>query len=187
MRIIGGNFRGKKIVAPESLPVRPTTDYAKTGLFNILNNRFNFNDIQVLDLFAGTGSITYELLSRGCTRIHCVDRNAGCIHFIKSTLEKLRSPASVKTAHADALTWLEKSVVKYDVIFADPPFEMDIASELTQLVFDNIKLATDGLLIIEHQSTKDYSQLAHFSEARKYGNITFSFFTVSAIALATAN
>ncbi len=176
MRIIGGNFRGKKIVAPESLPVRPTTDYAKTGLFNILNHRFNFNEILVLDLFAGTGSITYEFLSRGCERIHCVDRDSGCVQFIKSTLERLRSPSSVKAAHADALTWLEKSVVKYDVIFADPPFEMDIANELSQLVFNNDKLATNGLLIIEHQSTKDYSLLTHFLEARKYGNITFSFF-----------
>ena len=175
MRIIGGNFRGKKIVAPESLPVRPTTDYAKTGLFNILNHRFNFNEILVLDLFAGTGSITYEFLSRGCERIHCVDRDSGCVQFIKSTLERLRSPSSVKAAHADALTWLEKSVVKYDVIFADPPFEMDIANELSQLVFNNDKLATNGLLIIEHQSTKDYSLLTHFSEARKYGNITFCF------------
>ena len=177
MRIIGGNFRGKKIIAPETLPVRPTTDFAKTGLFNILNHRFSFPQIKVLDLFAGTGSITYEFLSRGCTTIHCVDRNAGCVQFITTTLEKLRSPATIRVAHADALTWLEKSSSKYDVIFADPPFEMEIAGDLSQLVFNTDKLSDNGLLIIEHQSTKNYSHLPHFSEARKYGNITFSFFS----------
>ena len=181
MRIIAGKHKNRVIPTLKKSDYRPSTAKFREALFSILSSG-NFadttliNGAQVLDLFAGTGSITYEFLSRGCERIHCVDRDSGCVQFIKSTLERLRSPSSVKAAHADALTWLEKSVVKYDVIFADPPFEMDIANELSQLVFNNDKLATNGLLIIEHQSTKDYSLLTHFSEARKYGNITFSFF-----------
>lgn len=176
MRIIAGQYRGKKITAPESLPVRPTTDFAKTGLFNMLNHRYNFNTIKVLDLFSGTGSITYEFLSRGCSQIIAVDKNAGCIKFIDQTLEQLRAPSSVFTAKDDAISWINNNIEKFDIIFADPPFEMEITEELINTVFENKTLLPGGSLILEHQTLKDHSGLEHFVESRKYGNITFSFF-----------
>ena len=175
MRIIGGIYRGKKITAP-LLTVRPTTDFAKTGLFNIINNRYNLSQCRILDLFAGTGSITYEFISRGCRFIDCIDRNSECVKFINQTLENLRSPTTVKTAQSDAITWLQKTTSKYDIIFADPPFEMEICATLKDLIFKEGKLTKDGVFIFEHQSEKDYNQLDHFQESRKYGNVTFTFF-----------
>jgi 16S rRNA (guanine966-N2)-methyltransferase len=176
VRIIGGLYRGKKIQAPESLPVRPTTDFAKTGLFNILLNHYDLEKIRVLDLFAGTGSISYELLSRGCSEIDIVDRNKACVQFIRQTMEKLRAPSGIRVHYADALTFLGKDQQKYDVIFADPPFDMEITQDLVHSVHDLNKLDDDGLLITEHQSLKNYSGLPGFYEMRKYGNVSFSFF-----------
>lgn len=176
MRIIGGQWRGKKITAPDTLTVRPTTDFAKTGLFNILNHRYNLNIVKVLDLFAGTGSITYEFLSRGCSEIIAVDKNAGCVKFIDHTLELLRAPSSVFTAKDDAIVWLNNNIETFDIIFADPPFEMEIAEELITAVFENKKLLPGGSLILEHQTLKKYNGMEHFVDSRKYGNITFSFF-----------
>ena len=176
MRIIGGQWRGKKITAPESLAVRPTTDFAKTGLFNMLHHRYQLTTIKALDLFSGTGSITYELLSRGCTEIIAIDKNAGCIKFIDQTLDLLHAPSTVFTAKEDAIVWLNNNIETFDIIFADPPFEMEICASLKELIFKEEKLIKDGVFIFEHQSNKDYSQLEHFQESRKYGNVTFSFF-----------
>jgi len=176
VRIIGGNFRGKLITAPASLPVRPTTDFAKTGLFNILLNHFDIDEIQALDLYAGTGSITYELLSRGCTSIHAADRNKDCVQFIRNTLEKLRAPGNVKVYQADAAIFLTKNNTAYDVIFADPPFEDEVAQDLLTIIHDYKKLKPDGIFILEHITGKNYSTLPGFYDMRKYGNVSFSFF-----------
>lgn len=176
MRIIGGNFKGKKLVAPSTLPVRPTTDFAKTGLFNIINNRYRFSAISVLDLFTGTGSITFELFSRGCVNVIAVDKDAGCIKFIDEILEILNAPATVQTIQAYALPWLQKANESFDIIFADPPFEMEIAEALIKIVFESDKLLPGGTLILEHSSARRYSHLPQFIETRKYGNVSFSFF-----------
>jgi 16S rRNA (guanine966-N2)-methyltransferase len=176
VRIIGGTLRGKKLLAPDSLPVRPTTDFAKTGLFNILSVQFNFNECTVLDLYAGTGSITYEFLSRGCTKIECVDRHAACIKYIKETIEKLKFEGDIKVTLADAFTYLGKNNHQFDIIFADPPFADEITEGLAQIVFRAGKLKDGGMLIIEHITGKDYQDLNHFIETRKYGNVSFSFF-----------
>lgn len=178
MRIIGGNYRGKKLVAPASLPVRPTTDFAKTGLFNILLNRYELSEVKVLDLFAGTGSITYELLSRGCTKLHAVDRNKDCVTFIRQTLERLRAPGSVRVYQADALTFLQKNNDVYNIIFADPPFEEEYAETLLNTIREYKIINAEGWFILEHITGKDYSLLPGFEETRKYGNVSFSFFNV---------
>jgi 16S rRNA (guanine966-N2)-methyltransferase len=176
VRIIGGSFRGKKLIAPDSLQVRPTTDFAKTGLFNLLLNRYDLPEIKVLDLYAGTGSITYELLSRGCSTIHAVDRNKDCVNFIRQTLERLRAPGTVKAFQADAITFLQKNMETYDVIFADPPFEEDLAADLLEVIRFAKKLDNGGVFVLEHITGRDYSLLNGFQECRKYGNVSFSFF-----------
>ncbi|MEP7265176.1 MAG: 16S rRNA (guanine(966)-N(2))-methyltransferase RsmD [Bacteroidota bacterium] len=178
MRIIGGNFRGKKLVAPASLLVRPTTDFAKTGLFNILLNRYDLPEVKVLDLFSGTGSITYELLSRGCTKLHAVDRNRDCVNFIRHTLERLRAPGSVRVYQSDALTFLQKNNDVYDIIFADPPFEEEHAEALLNNIREYKIINPGGLFVLEHVTGKNYSLLPGFEETRKYGSVSFSFFSV---------
>ena len=143
MRIISGLYKSRKIVAPKSLPVRPTTDMAKEGLFNILNNHFYFDEISVLDLFAGTGNISYEFASRGTTNIICVDQDFGCIKFINQTAEAFKMP--IHTIKSDVFKYLEKATVKSDIIFADPPygFEDEQFYQISELVLKN-KLRVSG-------------------------------------------
>jgi 16S rRNA (guanine966-N2)-methyltransferase len=175
IRIISGTHKGRIVHAPKNLPVRPTTDFAKESLFNILNNHFDFEEIKVLDLFCGTGNITYEFLSRGCTDITCVDENYNCITFIKKTIENFNlSPA--KVVKADVFSFLKNTMETYDIIFADPPFDMEKFDQIAPLVFEKKLLRENGYLIIEHGPLTDLSQQEHFKEKRKYGNLNFSFF-----------
>ncbi|SMC55825.1 RsmD family RNA methyltransferase [Cellulophaga tyrosinoxydans] len=176
MRIISGKHKGRKITAPNKLPVRPTTDMAKEGLFNILNNTYYFNDISVLDLFSGTGNIAFEFGSRGCASITAVDENHGCIKFISETTEKLELPISA--IKSDVFSYLEKSGSKFDIIFADPPYDLEFSdfSKIPELVFSRGLLLEDGVLVIEHSKHTDLSKLPHFNNQRKYGASVFSFF-----------
>lgn len=177
MRIISGTYKGRKIVAPKKLPVRPTTDMAKEALFNILNNQYYFDDILVLDLFSGTGNISYEFASRGTERIVAVDDNYGCIKFITETSEAFEMP--VQAIKSDVFKYLENSKQKHNIIFADPPynFEIKLFSKIPELIFENQLLHEDGLLIIEHSKHTDLSYLPHYSHSKKYGGNMFSFFT----------
>lgn len=176
MRIISGTFRGKKIQAPAGLPVRPTTDYAKTGLFNIIASRYRFSQLSVADLFSGTGSLTYEFFSRGTTVLTAVDRAPGCVRFIKETLKSLQAPDKVVAIQSDVLSWLETCADSFDIIVADPPFAETPASEIVDIVSNRKLLRRDGILIIEHAGDRDLSGLPGFAESRKYGNVRFSFF-----------
>lgn len=176
MRIISGLYKGRRITAPKKLPVRPTTDMAKEALFNILNNQYYFDDISVLDLFSGTGNISYEFASRGTEKITAVDDDNGCIKFIEETAKAFEM--SINTIKSDVFKYLEKSDQKYTVIFADPPydFEDESFSKLPELVFQNSLLEDDGLLIIEHSKHTHLSDLAHYSHSKSYGGNQFSFF-----------
>ena len=176
MRIISGKHKGRKITAPSKLPVRPTTDMAKEGLFNILNNTYYFNDISVLDLFSGTGNIAFEFGSRGCLAITSVDENQGCIKFISETSEQLE--LNISAIKSDVFGYLEKTGGKYDIVFADPPYDLDFDdfSKIPELVFSRELLLEDGVLIIEHSKHTDLSKLPHFTNQRKYGGSVFSFF-----------
>lgn len=176
MRIISGKYKGKQILAPASLPVRPTTDFAKTGLFNILNNKLDYNALQVLDLFAGTGCISYEFLSRGAQSVLSVDQDAKCVTFIKKTFEVLKAN-NAKALQADAFKFLQNQKQGFDIIFADPPFAMLKYEELISLVFTQHLLKEDGILIIEHSADVDLQSNYHITETRKYGQVAFSFFT----------
>lgn len=176
MRIISGSHRGKQLIAPKNLPVRPTTDFAKESLFNILNNYFYLDSIKVLDLFAGTGNISYEFGSRGCPDITAVDSHAGCVQYIHKTAAALSYP--IEVIKSDAFTFLERNLSSYDVIFADPPYdlpEQDL-ERLVSLVFERNLLAPDGLLIIEHSAKISMEENPYFDHDRRYGGTAFSLF-----------
>ena len=176
MRIISGKYKGRRISAPKRLPVRPTTDMAKEALFNILNNTYYFDEISVLDLFAGTGNISYEFASRGTDQIVCVDADHGCVKFIDKTAQEFGF--GITTVKSDALKYLEKTTYKATIIFADPPYNMSLTdfSKIPETVFNNKLLLEGGVLIIEHSKQTDLSHLAHFTNQRKYGGSIFSFF-----------
>jgi len=163
-------------MAPKKLPVRPTTDMAKEGLFNILNHRYHFEETHVLDLFSGTGNISFEFASRGAIGITAVDGHIGCIQFIHKTATELKFPINVQKV--DVFKFLERDKTKYDIIFADPPYDFkeDLFLKLPDLVFKNRLLKEEGILIVEHSPQTSLEEHAHFREKRKYGSSIFSFF-----------
>ena len=176
MRIISGLYKGRKLQAPKKLPVRPTTDMAKEALFNILNNHYYFDDISVLDLFSGTGNISYEFASRGTENIIAVDAHYGCIKFINQTAESFDMP--ITAIKSDVFKFLENSKKQHTIIFADPPydFEVDLFTKIPELVFQNELLEDEGQLIVEHSKHTDLSHLEHYSHTKSYGGNAFSFF-----------
>lgn len=176
MRIISGIHKGKRLSAPKNLPVRPTTDIAKEALFNILANRFYFPEINCIDLFAGTGNVSYEFISRGVQQVTAVDMHYNCIKYISKTARDLEM--NITAIKSDVFRYLEKNAEKADIIFADPPYDMPIEKfqKIVEIVFASEKLKEDGLLIIEHAKRMELSDTPHFSSARNYSNSTFSFF-----------
>ena len=173
MRIISGKYKGKRIIAPHNLPVRPTTDRAKEALFNILDSRYYFNDKNVLDLFSGTGNISYEFASRGIEEIICVDSNYNCIKFIDSNSEQLK--INISTKKSDCLEYLKKCKKQFNFIFADPPYYYNNHQELVKSVKVNNLVKEDGCLIIEHDKTTSFED--DNAELRKYGTVHFSIFS----------
>lgn len=176
MRIISGEYKGRRITAPSKLPVRPTTDMAKEALFNILNNQYYFDDISVLDLFSGTGNISYEFASRGTQNITAVDANFGCVKFINETSESFEM--LIKTIKSDVFKFLEHSRQRHTIIFADPPYDFDLNqfSKIPELVFNNNLLENEGLLIVEHSKHTKLNDLQYYSHSKNYGGNMFSFF-----------
>jgi len=178
MRIVSGTHKSRVITAPKNLPVRPTTDLSKEALFNILNNRFHFSEIRVLDLFSGTGNISYEFASRGCKNIKAVDAHYGCVQFIKKTAEGFEFP--IDAVKSDVFQYLESRNQTFDFIFADPPYDLPQESfeKIVELVFKHERLSEDGLLVIEHSKHTKLSHLGHFSTQKNYGGSVFSFFEI---------
>ena len=173
MRIISGKHKSKKIIAPHNLSVRPTTDRAKEALFNILNNRYYFDGKNVLDLFSGTGNISYEFASRGIEEIISVDRNYNCIKFIDSTSKELKM--NISTIKSDGLSFLKNCKKQFNFIFADPPYNYDNYSEIVSLVKENNLVKKDGCLIIEHDNTTSFTD--NNIEIKKYGTVHSSIFS----------
>lgn len=176
MRIISGSHKGRKLVAPKNLPVRPTTDRSKEALFNILQHQYDWENTTVLDLFSGTGSISYEFGSRGVKNIIAVDRNKMCIDFIRKTSESLKLP--IQVTQMDTRKYLSSVKMQFDLIFADPPYDMATPQyhEIIEKVFANQLLDEHGLLIIEHSDQEGFEEHSRFSQSRKYGSNVFSFF-----------
>lgn len=175
MRIISGTHKGRKIDPPSNLPVRPTTDYAKTGLFNILNNYFDFANLSILDLFSGTGNISFEFASRGVKEITSVDASSRCIQFIKETSEKLQFE-NIKTIRRDIFEFLESCENSFDIIFADPPYDMKGIENIPELIFEKKLLNENGWFILEHSGKINFSEYPNFFDKRLYGDVNFSFF-----------
>ena len=175
MRIISGIKKSIIIKAPKNLPVRPTTDKVKESLFNIILNKFNLNQISVLDLFSGTGNVSYEFASRGCPNLLSIDNNHNCIKFINKTASKLE--LNIKTKKIDYKVFLKKNKKKFDIIFADPPYDFTIRQylEITELIKENEILSDIGELIIEHSSNINLSDNFKNIDERKYGSSVLSF------------
>jgi 16S rRNA (guanine966-N2)-methyltransferase len=175
MRIIGGRLKGLRLNPPKNLPVRPTTDLAKEALFNILQNQIEFENITVLDLFSGTGNIAMEFASRGAEKVTGVDRSIHCINYLKDA-SRQHGLTEIETFKADVFKYLDMETEQYDLIFADPPYDLNKIPEIPKIVFDKNLLKPYGLLIVEHQSMQNLSNHPAFVEQRKYGHSSFSFF-----------
>lgn len=176
MRIISGEWGGRKIHPPKKMPyTRPTTDIAKEGLFNILQNRIDFNGIKTLDLFGGTGSISYELASRGATDLTIVEKDAAMHSFIKNSMEMFGAQ-NFKVVKSDVFSFLAFCSENFDLIFAGPPYSLPNINELPELIIKQKMLADNGYFILEHTPRNNYKDCKGFEFQRNYGTTIFSFF-----------
>ncbi|MEZ4825781.1 MAG: 16S rRNA (guanine(966)-N(2))-methyltransferase RsmD [Bacteroidia bacterium] len=175
MRIIGGKYGGRNIHVPKGLPVRPTTDRTKEALFNILNNELDWEETHVLDLFAGTGNISLECLSRGAAYVTSVDQHPKCISAIQAAYEMLNI-SNAHTVKANVWQFIRQDHDSYDLIFMDPPYDMPRQDELIASIMAQSWLHEEGILIVEHNSHLPFSSLAGFDFSRVYGSSTLSFF-----------
>jgi len=178
MRIVSGTHKGRRFSPPKGLPVRPTTDFAKEGLFNMLHNRIDIEGTSVLDLCAGTGNMTFEFASRGASSVLAIDQHVGCIKFIKKAASELQLN-SITVLKADVFTFVDKLSQQYDIIFADPPYGLEETKELPSTIFKKGLLAEEGLLIVEHGRETSFEEHPNFISTRKFGNVTFTFFEES--------
>jgi len=177
MRIIGGKFSGRKFYPPaKNWPTRPTTDFSKEALFNILENRLDFEPLKVLDLFGGTGNHSYEFISRGCTDVTYVDKFQGCITFVIKTAKTLEIEEYLKIKKMDVFRFIAKSHESFDYIFAGPPYPLPTIDTIPDEIFKAGILNPDGLFVLEHNQHHDFKNHPNFTENRKYGQTNFSFF-----------
>lgn len=175
MRIISGKYKGRAINPPKNLRARPTTDFAKENLFNVLNNLIDFEQCDVLDLFAGTGSISYEFASRGARSVTAVEINAVHYNFIRQVARDLGCQ-NLFPVKANAFLYLKSCPKQFDIIFSDAPYDLEGSAEIVRLVLENDLLREGGILIFEHSKQADYSKYSAFWQLRSYGSVQFSFF-----------
>ena len=175
MRIIGGKYGGRRINPISGLKARPTTDFAREGLFDILVNRIDFESVNVLDLFSGTGSIGFEFASRGARAVHMIEKDFRHVAGIRQIMNELEF-ANIKLVHIDARAYLKTCRFMYDLVFADPPYDLPWLGSIPDLVMGSSVLAVDGLFILEHPRSMDFIDHALFTEHRNYGSVNFSFF-----------
>lgn len=175
MRIISGRYKGRRIDLPSNFKARPTTDFAKENLFNILNNWIDWEGLTALDLFGGTGSISFELVSRGCTKVISIEKSPQNYAFIEKT-KKLLNANELCTYKMDVFKYLSICKEQFDFIFADPPYNLEFLPEVPVLVFQKKLLKDGGTFIMEHSKDNDFSTLPYFSEKRVYGSVNFSIF-----------
>ena len=182
MRIITGKYKGRHFEIPRSFKARPTTDFAKENIFNVLNGYIDFEDATALDLFSGTGSITLELLSRGCSQVISVELDRDHHHFIQECLKKLSTGDSqlstVIPIRGDVFRFVKSCHQQFDFIFADPPYALKELPQIPDLIFEKNLLNPEGIFVFEHGKDYDFSKHAHFVEHRSYGSVNFSLFKV---------
>jgi len=175
LRIVSGSYRGKTINPPKNFRARPTTDFAKEGLFNILANVFDFEEIEVLDLFSGTGSIGYEFASRGAISIDMVERNFLHTEFIRKTLQEI-GITNARVIKSDVFIYIERVNRPFDIVFADPPYELEDIATIPDKVLNGRLLKDNAWFILEHGSKVSFKDHPHCFDQRNYGNVHFSFF-----------
>lgn len=175
MRIISGKYKGRRISAPSNITARPTTDFAKEGLFNLLNNRIDFEGIDVLDLFAGTGGIGVEFVSRDCNSVISIEQNERHCAFIRKVCAELKID-NLSLMKTDVFKFINSCHTQFDMIFADPPYELEKLAEIPNLIFAQNMLKPDGLFVLEHSSKNCFELHPNFSDHRSYGSVNFTFF-----------
>ena len=175
MRIISGKYRGRTIHPPRNLRARPTTDFAKENLFNILSGRFCFEELDVLDLFAGTGSVSYEFASRGAQSVTSVEINAVHHAFIRQTASELKFD-NLHAVKANVFLYLKSCQKQFDIIFSDAPYDLSDSEQVIEQVFERELLRKGGVLIFEHGKSQNFHDHPHFLEQRSYGSVQVSFF-----------
>lgn len=175
MRIISGYYKGRRIDLPKNLNLRPTTDMAKESLFNVLNNLLDFDEVDALDLFSGTGSISYELVSRGINSVLAVEQNGQHTRFIESVIRKLEME-NMRILRMDVFQFFKTNKRSFDLVFADPPYDMPELETLPDLIFANELINPEGIFVLEHPKRSTFTEHPNFFNHRKYGNVNFSFF-----------
>ena len=175
MRIITGKYKGRHFEVPRSFKARPTTDFAKENIFNVLNGYLDFEDAVALDLFSGTGSISLELLSRGCNQVISVEADRDHHAFIKQCLKKLDTDQCI-AIRGDVFRFVKSCRQQFDFIFADPPYALKELADIPDMIFEKNMLKDDGVFVLEHGKYYDLSQHPHFTEHRSYGSVNFSLF-----------
>ncbi len=176
MRVVSGTLKGRRFSPPESFEARPTTDFAKENLFNILCNFVNFDEVKVLDLFGGSGGITYEFASRGCTNITCIEKDPRNQRFIAKTIADFNISNCARCLRADALQYITHTQEKYDIIFADPPYSLPEVDSLPDNIIQKGLLSADGFFVLEHSNTGRFATHPNLWQARTYGKVNFTFF-----------
>jgi len=175
MRIISGIYKSRRFDIPKNFKARPTTDFAKENIFNVIGNLIDLDGKSALDLFAGTGSISFELLSRGCKEVVCVEKDAAHHAFIKKVKDELKT-GQLQAIRADALKYIKSANRTFDLIFADPPYSLKELPQIPELILSQNLLNPNGIFIMEHPKENDFSHLPGFSQRRVYGAVNFSIF-----------
>lgn len=175
MRVISGIYRHRRFDVPRTFKARPTTDFAKESLFNVLANRIDLEDASALDLFSGTGSISIELVSRGCSQVVSVENDPDHYRFICKVMETVKTDRCLPVK-GDVFKYIAGCNTKFDFIFADPPYQLENLADIPDLVFDVGILADDGIFVLEHGKTNNFSNHPHFTDMKVYGSVHFSFF-----------
>lgn len=178
MRIIRGKYGRRRFDVPTNITARPTTDFARENIFNVMENLVDFDDEPTaLDLFAGTGAITLEFLSRGCRSVTAVEKALTQYNFIKKVAAQLNID-NLRLIKGDVFQYIRSATQPYDIVFADPPYDLPNFGEIPQLILDSQLLKPGSIFIIEHSKNYDFSQLHHFKEHRAYGSVNFSIFVI---------
>ena len=175
MRIIRGKYGRRRFDVPQNISARPTTDFARENIFNVLENIVEFDGCTALDLFAGTGAISFEFLSRGCSKVTCVEKSATQYNFIRRVRDMLNE-RNLTMVKGDVFRFVEQTTQKFDIIFADTPYDLPDFAKVPELILNSQMLYPDSIVIVEHSKAYDFSALPHFSQHRTYGSVNFSIF-----------
>ncbi|MFY9116614.1 MAG: RsmD family RNA methyltransferase [Bacteroidales bacterium] len=179
MRIISGVLKGRILTPPKNFSAHPTTDFAKEGLFNILENTINLGTAKVLDLFSGSGNIAFECISRGCTSVHCVEMNPAHTRFIDATAKAFGVSSHLRVVRNNVFDFLKICTQKFHFVFADPPYDLPGLEDLPSKILQADILEENGLLVVEHPAAYTFVRIPGFQKTKKYGHVHFSFFAVS--------